>query len=83
MDAMHRIAQQRGIAEGICAGLKARSSLYRWQTSLYQDGGSVPAYLKMLPVLGRQGLLMRESVRFAGIRLLGREKFAQLAAATR
>ena len=83
LDAIHRIAGLRGLGQDIRNRLKQKYDLYRWQSSLYQSGGSVPAYLKLLPLLAKERVLLRESARFAGIRLLGRTRFAQLASAAR
>jgi hypothetical protein len=83
LDAMLAIARLRELGEDKLARLKALSSVYRWQSFLYQSGGSVPAYLKVVPLLARERMLLRESARFAGIRLLGRARFAQLASAGR
>lgn len=65
LDAMLAIARLRELGEDKLARLKALSSVYRWQSFLYQSGGSVPAYLKVVPLLARERMLLRESARFA------------------
>jgi glycosyltransferase involved in cell wall biosynthesis len=83
LDAMNRIAEMRGLGIEIGARLKERAKLYRWQSGLYRKESSLLSYLRILPLLVREGLLLRETARFLGTSLLGPANFTRLAGGIR
>jgi glycosyltransferase involved in cell wall biosynthesis len=82
LEAMLAIAERNGVAEVYRRVLERHRRFYDWVADLYQGrrASTFIRYPVMLPYLAKDGLLAKESLRFAGIQLLGPDRFARLAA---
>ena len=82
LEAMERIGALHQVPASFTARLERRRSFYEWVATLYEGRRASTAigYPAQLPFLIGERRLITETLRFAGIQLLGPERFARLAA---
>jgi glycosyltransferase involved in cell wall biosynthesis len=82
LEAMERIGALHQVAASFTARLERRRRYNEWVAELYEGRRASTAfgYPGQLPFLVGEGMLLKESLRFAGIQLLGPARFARLAA---
>jgi hypothetical protein len=82
LEAMERIGALHQVPAAFTARLERRRSYYEWVAGLYegQRASTAIGYPAQLPFLIGERRLIKESLRFAGIQLLGPDRFARLAA---
>lgn len=79
--AMIAIAERNGVEDVYTRVLAGHRRFYDWVADLYQGrrAATFIRYPALLPYLARDGRLAKESLRFAGIQLLGPDRFTRLA----
>ena len=82
MAAMIAIAELHDVVEVHRRVIECHRRFYEWVADLYQGrrASTLIRYPAMLTYLAREGILAKESLRFAGIQLLGPDRFVRLAA---
>jgi hypothetical protein len=81
LEAMERIAALHAVPARFTSNLERRRRFNEWVAELYEGrrGSTVLRYPALLPYLLGERRLLKESMRFAGIQLLGPARFARLA----
>jgi glycosyltransferase involved in cell wall biosynthesis len=82
LEAMELIAALHRVPASFTARLERRRAFYEWVAMLYEGrrASSAIGYPAQFPFLIGERRLIKESLRFAGIQLLGPDRFARLAA---
>ena len=85
LDAMIAIAERHQCAAPYRRVIERRRRFNDWVADLYQGRrvSTAARYPAMLPLLLSDGVLAKESLRFAGIQLLGPDRFARIATRSR